>query len=282
MITVFFSFLINGFLLNLVLQPLAFVYAKYAGLDPLFLYKKAFALSVMIVGGVMLLGDTPLGEWLLRRREKCVQTQFADFQHLQALFVEVCQRAGADPGRYRLYLSLKKEKNALAAGKKTVVVTSGLMKLRDDRQIQGVLAHELGHHLLGHAVWLRFTYFSNLVGRSATETYVLAGKLTAWLSRVPLLGLLVVPLKWLLIFWLKLLNGFLLVPFTIGKLFGYRRNEYAADHFAAQLGYGEGLRDFLLYEVLPQEEQPGFFRRLFHTHPQSEKRILRLEKSLKA
>ena len=277
MITAILSILINGFMLNLVMQLLVYAYSISIGVDSVLLHKKAFALSVMILCAVLLIGVTPFGEWIMRRGEKCRKGKYADFQRLQWDFNEVCMNCGINPADYSLYLSLKRDINALAAGDRTVAITIPLMKIQDKRQVQAVLAHELGHHMLGHAAWLRFTYFSGLVGRAAMQFYVLISQFFSLLGRIPILGLIARPVTWGLFILIKLLEWFLLIPFNLGAFFGSRRDEYAADRFAAQYGYAEELRDFLLYEVLPNEKKAGFFSRLFHTHPPTEKRIRRLE-----
>jgi len=90
------------------------------------------------------------------------------------------------------------------------------------------------------------------------------------------LGYLVVALTWLLRLLFLLFDWFVQLPFYLGRLFGSRRNEYAADRFAAQVGCGSGLRSFLERVLTPREARAGFFERLKRTHPPAAKRVRRL------
>jgi STE24 endopeptidase len=63
----------------------------------------------------------------------------------------VCQVAGVEPARYVLMVEDSHELNAFAAGVRTVSVTQSALRL-PPKQLEAVLAHELGHHLSGHPV----------------------------------------------------------------------------------------------------------------------------------
>ena len=66
------------------------------------------------------------------------------------------QAAGLDPRNVNLVLINDPEINAFVAGSQNVYINSGLIVAADDvTQVQGVVAHELGHVAGGHAIRLR-------------------------------------------------------------------------------------------------------------------------------
>ena len=59
---------------------------------------------------------------------------------------DVCERAGVNPDKYRLYIQASPEINAFALGHNRVVVLAGLINALTYDELRGVLAHELSHH----------------------------------------------------------------------------------------------------------------------------------------
>jgi len=189
--------------------------------------------------------------------------------------------------------------NAFAAGrspdKAYVCVTTGLLNLMDERELEGVIAHEISH-VRNHDVRL-MTLVSVLVGVVAL--------LSDFLLRISFFGggrrsggsggLIAFALG---------IAALLLAPIAavLIQLCISRRREYLADASAAEItGDGEGialaLRKLLLdttetrhasravahlYIENPQNQASGVntaFRGLFDTHPPLEDRIRRLEEA---
>ena len=232
---------------------------------------------------------SPLGEWILRRQSGCEKIKDPEVeQRLQPLFQEVYARAKeldpSIPDGVTLYISDDESPNAFATGRKTICVTKGLLELPPN-MIKATLAHEFGH--LAHKdtdlilvvsvgnmfisgiilfidICLKIGYFfmqlaSALVGGEAGCLMNVANAVTMWLST-----LLVSGLTWL---WTKL--GTLLV------MSSSRSNEYEADAFAYQLGYGNDLCA-LLDTICDATTAKGLFANLASSHPGKEKRIDKL------
>ena len=274
MITSVFSILLNWILLYSLLAFGLVLYGK-----PLQGWRPEIAaalLASMSLGTLLLLGLTPMAEWLLRHSYDCDKCTPEEAAYLQPLFAEVCLRAGQDPSLYRLFVCPKEDENALALGSKSVAITTGLLKTATPAELQGVLAHELGHHLLHHTFWLTLTCVSGQVGSWTLRLYSLILMGISFLRAVPLLGYVIWILLWSFRLLFILFDWFVQLPFFLGMLFGSRRNEYAADRFAARIGCGSGLRSFLERVLTPQEAREGFFQRLKRTHPASSKRARRL------
>ena len=274
MITSIFSVLINWVLLNsLFAIGLSFYGKPFLGWPP---STAAVFLSTIGMLTLILLSLTPAAEWLFRFFEGCKKGTAEQSAVLHSHFSEVCLRAGQDPSQYRLYVKQNNDFNAYAIGSKTVSVTAGLLAAANAEELKGVLAHELGHHTLGHTLWNRITYTAGQVGRFIIGIYIFIIRICSLFAFIPLLGLFLSVITWVFVIFLKLFQWIVEAPFALGLFFGSRRDEYAADRFAAQLGYGHGLRSFLDRMVAPNEKSEGFFARLHSTHPESAKRIRRL------
>ncbi len=185
-----------------------------------------------------------------------------------------------------LYLIERPEPNAFATGRgpghAAVAVTTGILEVMDERQLRGVLAHEISH----------VTNRDMLVGTvaatiGAAVSYL--GNMALWSSFFGGNDEDSVPAPILLL-------GAILAPIaaTIIQLAVSRDREYGADRSGATLTHGpEGLASALekLQEYrrpvarqntsmahmwFADPSKPGWLERLFATHPPLEARIQRL------
>lgn len=274
MTTAIFSIIINWALIQSVFQIALNVSNKpIYGLPAQTAY---IILSVGIMGAILLISLTPIGEIIVRFLTGCKKGAPQERQKICSLFYKVCISADLDPSKYNLYVSNDTKPNAWALGRKTIAITKGLLAEADDTEIQGVLAHELGHIVLGHTLWVTLTYASGQVGYGILMLYVLITKICSVLSYIPFFGFVMAPIIWAIAIFLKLFEWIISIPFSVGMMFGSRRDEYAADKFAAQIGYGFGLHRFLWRVVARYEKKEGFLTRLKSTHPRVEKRLTHL------
>lgn len=277
MITAIFSIIINWFLIQSIFSIALILYDKpIYGIPAQTAY---IIISVCIMGALLLISLTPVGEIILRFLTGCKKGKAEDRQKIQNLFNEVCISAAVNPLQYNLYIAESQKSNAWALGSKTVAVTQGLLFEANDMEIKGVLAHEVGHLVLGHTLWITLTYASGQIGYFILQIYVLITKICSLLSYIPFVGLITVPIIWGIAISLKLFQWFITIPFSVGMMFGSRRDEYAADKFTAQIGFGAGLHSYLSRIAARYEKSEGFFERLHSTHPRVEKRLKRLANS---
>ena len=213
--------------------------------------------------------------------------------------VETVAIAAGLPQPPPIYIVDDPAPNAFAAGrspdKAYICVTTGLLDLMDERELEGVIAHELSH-VRNRDVRL-MTLVSVLVGVVALFSDFLlrisvfgggrrsSGSAGAIAFALGLAALLIAPIAAVMI-----------------QLCISRRREYLADASAAEItGDGEGLalalRKLLLdttqtqhasravahlYIENPQNQATGIstaFRGMFDTHPPLEDRIARLEEA---
>ena len=166
------------------------------------------------------------------------------------------------------------ELNAYALGRRTVCVTEGLFRLPDD-EIKGILAHELGHLACRHTeiqlligggnfiVTLLILMLKIISVIIATFSLYSGYQNCSWVPVI--VGLLLAATIWL---WTRFCMLFL--------MWSMRENEYVADRYAAELGYGYELAKGL-DAIGTSQPQDSFLKALYSTHPNAHDRIGRLQ-----
>lgn len=250
----------------------------------------SFLIAIALYALSLLIALSPIGEAIIRFQTHCKRIKRKDqINYLEPIFREVYARARrldpSIPNDVQLYMNDDEAPNAFATGRKTICVTAGMMDMPED-QIKATLAHEFGH--LAHkdtdlilvvAVGNMFVsaviMFINICitifhfvmsiaslaigGSEGVVAYAVNGlyhlMLTAFVSG----------LTWL---WTKI--GVLLV------MKSSRANEYEADEFAFNLGYGDDLC-ILLDSIDSSSGAKGLFASLASSHPDTDDRIQRLQ-----
>jgi Zn-dependent protease with chaperone function len=197
--------------------------------------------------------------------------------------------AGANLPQYRYTVRVidSDELNAFACGGHLVVVTSFAIDTLTPRELSGVLAHELSHHLglhtaaltLGHwlslpvALLARVGFFLQNVAHAATDTFVSHSAALTALGR--LLAALLTAVSWV---FLAALYASDLIANAVG-----RGSEFEADRRAVRMGYGRPLADALRAVIrLGGGLRPiGWRARLAASHPPARTRVARIEAMLR-
>ena len=177
--------------------------------------------------------------------------------------------------------------NAFACGGHLVVVTSFAIEGLTKRELSGVLAHELSHHLglhtaaltLGH--WLslpvlvlaRFGFFLQNVARAATDAFVSHSAALTALGR--LIAAVLTGVSWVFLAALYMSDA-------LSNLVG-KSAEFEADQRAVRMGYGKALADALREVIrLGGGMRPvGWKARLAASHPPARTRVARIEAMLR-
>ncbi|MFD9705553.1 M48 family metalloprotease [Lentzea sp. NPDC059081] len=240
-----------------------------------------FPVLWLVSGAVVLL---PATDAVLALTHRLRRPTRAEKQVLVPLLESVCDAAALDPRRYRLWVQDSREINAMAVGGRVVSVSTAALGLRPE-QLEAVLAHELGHHLAGHARASLLRWWYELPARLTVSLVFLVGwgvlvagaalktrlAMVASLLAVAALAVVAVAASpWVL-----------LVP-VIAPLLALtsRRAELNADRVAAELGYGP-----LLLEVLQRwrneghdviRARAGLKERMLASHPSCTSRISKL------
>jgi Zn-dependent protease with chaperone function len=189
--------------------------------------------------------------------------------------------------RYSVRVIDSDELNAFACGGHLLVVTTFAIAELTSRELSGVLAHELSHHLglhtaaltLGH--WLslpvlvlaRVGFFLQNVARAATATFASHSAALTVLGR-SVAGLLT-GVSWV---FLAALHASDALSNAVA-----RSSEFEADRRAVRLGYGRPLADALRVVIrLGGGIRPvGWRARLAASHPPARTRVARIEAMLR-
>lgn len=245
----------------------------------------AFALGYLACG--FLLFTRPVQRLVLARLMGARRPHPSEAGLLTPAWRAVAQATGVHPRRYVLAVFDADELNAFACGGHLLVVSSYAVKRLDQRRLEGVLAHELSHHLGSHTIaltiaqWMsvpilvlaRVGFFLQNVARAATDAF--AGNSTALTILGRFIGAFLTGIGWLF------LSG-ILVSNVLANVVG-RSSEFQADRRAVEMGFGWELAG-ALREVVAHggERQRGWRARLFSTHPPARTRVARIEATLRA
>lgn len=236
-----------------------------------------------LVSGVLIF--LPAAERLFAQLKFRVrQPSQAELSSLAQPWISVCKAAGVPHARYSLWIEESDGVNALAAGGHVVAVTESALRLSPP-QLEAILAHELGHHLSGHAWVSQLGWYYTMPARLSVRLASLLLRVIDSVGRFfRRLGFayaeLAVALSslFLLIVVISLNPWLLLVPVTSLLLaWSSRLAETRADRIAAQLGYGQELINVLQIWIQHQGgSRPRGRRALLATHPSHQTRIRKL------
>lgn len=240
----------------------------------------------------LLIALSPIGEWILRLQTGCKRlNKQSEIDFLEPLFREVYSEARKkDPSispNVELFICDEECPNAFATGRKTVCVTRGLLHGMSTAQIKGTLAHEFGHLSHKDTDLILLVTVGNLI----VNAIIMAIRIVldichffVWLVSLFMGddGVIISGLSALNRFLVNLfISGFMWVWTRFGQMLvlkSGRSNEYEADAFASEIGYGNELID-MLYAIDDgySAKAHGLFAMLMSTHPDTSLRIAHLK-----
>ena len=206
---------------------------------------------------------------------------------IEPLWQEILHAGKLSDDRYVIRILPSDELNAFACGGHMVVVTSFAVEELSTPELQGVLAHELSHHLGLHTVaitighWLstpvvmlaRIGVFLENVAIAVRESY---GKDSPTIDSITNAAAVVIrALSW--IFTAAIRGGV-----ALGNLVGHD-SEFDADRRAVRMGFGRELAS-ALRRVLAAHHTPrpvGWRERMASSHPSARTRVARIEALLR-
>ena len=252
----------------------AFIVGLFAasGFENLIVVLIIYILSIIIA-------FSPFGEWLLclmagARKMSRVDMKIRMVPLLEIVYNKAKRKTPKLTNKIILKVIYTPEANAYAIGRRTICITEGLFKLPDD-VVQGILAHEVAHlayrHneiqlLIGGGNFIVTTLI--LIIKLISAIIVAFSLITGFRRRsfgIVFIGMFFAAVVWL---WTKFCMLFL--------MWSMRENEYDADKYAAELGYGLELAKGL-DAIGTNEPQESFLKALYSTHPNTHDRIGRLQ-----
>lgn len=200
------------------------------------------------------------------------------------VYAQVKEANPSIPDGVQLYISEDEFPNAFATGRKTICVTRGFLT-KSPEEIKAVLAHEFGHLAHKDTDIILFVSVGNLIVMFAVAmfraVFFALYKLTHWsysnsnnvngykmadntTHLYKFFTAIIAAIMWV---WTKI-GVFLVMKSS-------RDNEFEADQFAYQLGYGPALCSVLT--SISSNGAKGLFASLMSSHPDSAVRIERLK-----
>ncbi|MFE6031275.1 M48 family metalloprotease [Streptomyces niveus] len=205
-----------------------------------------------------------------------------ELARLTPLWHEVTARAGVDASVYTLWVEESSDINAEATGGHIVSVTSHAVDRLPDGQLAAVLAHELGHHVGGHAWSALMAYWYSLPGRLVWHLLRVVIARARDRSRITA-EVIILTLGAGAVFTVVITNGLILLlvaaPFLISAV--GRNAELRADRYASGLGLASQLTALLSGPLATDRTESAADRtgsssllaRLLASHPDSRARL---------
>jgi Zn-dependent protease with chaperone function len=264
---------------------------------------------------LLLIASSPLGDkvmalfFTLRRKSMREDARIAPIvEHIKHLYHE----------KYGEYLDLDVQMmdiptiNGMAIGRKTVVVTTGLLKTGSDEEVTGVIAHEAGHLHHGDGRYnlaMGALFFLTAFLMMWPFVFIVIYEILDWIFGLrtdkqnenkkdqkeqigPLQGLcggLTFILVVMIIFLFPYYVCAWIITIPLRRIVDGAEfviqwpQEYRADRFAAELGYGPAMIE--LFERIGDEDirtLTGFMSKYFYSHPPTALRLDRIERELLA
>lgn len=247
-----------------------------------------FLIYVLSIG----ISISRLGEWVNRCQYGCKKIRETDnLSEVLAIFTEVYEKARKeDPDLckdIKLYISEENSPNAFALGRRTVCITKGLLNLPIN-EIRAVLGHEFGHLAHKDTDLLLVISVGNLIISGCMVLINLTIQIFhLFIELIALVmgrtgGALLSLFNYLYHLALSVfVHGFTMLWSYLGILLvmkSSRENEYEADAYSVQLGYGVSLYNFL--KEYGDGRAEGVFAALSRSHPDKYLRMDRIKEKL--
>lgn len=248
---------------------------------------RSFVITLIIYTISITIALSPLGEFLLRSLENCREPATENERnYLLPMFEEVYQGAKEVypllNDNIKIYIIDAMYVNAFAIGRQTIAITKGAIETFSVDELKGVIAHEFGHLMHGHTKALLLS----VIGNFFFSIFVFVFRLIYWISQIicKLLGdgdwsgVIVGIILWVTRMTVEIMIFIFINLSQIILSLNSRINEFQADTFAYDVGYGRELTEALyLIEKISMSGKLTINERLKSSHPHTAKRIENLE-----
>lgn len=206
---------------------------------------------------------------------------------IEPLWRQIAQANGLPADRYIIRVLPMEELNAFACGGHLVVVTTFALYELPRRELAGVLAHELSHHLGMHTValtirhWLslpvvllaRIGFWLETVAHAATDSFAADSPVLTAIGRFIAAALTV--LSWPFM-------AALYAADAVGNVVGHS-SEFQADRRVVRMGYGRNLAAALRRVIAlgGSHRAVGWRARLAASHPPARTRVAHIDALLR-
>lgn len=229
----------------------------------------------------LILSFSPLGQsllCLLNGARKMVRIDMRErvLPIVEDVYLAAKHKTPTLPNRINVRIMYDPNPNAFAIGTNTICVTEGMLDMPDNL-MAGIIAHEVGHLALQHTVIQILIGGGNLIMTiimlilEVLKTIFAVSTITSSYRRSAFswIGALLAAMSaGIIIIWTR----FCMLILTGSN----RANEYAADAYAFEIGYGDDLAE-ALDRLTMGTPQATLLKLLSSTHPEPGDRIGRLQ-----
>lgn len=247
-------------------------------------------LAIMLVGVATAIALTPLADVLYRFTLSIRKPIQREKELIEPIITRLCDQIENLPKSRKLTPKLMMQDTpymqAAALGKSTIILTTGLLKNASEEELEGVIAHELGHLYHGDSVRLGVVFAANACGNVARKIMDIIVNIIAYIAGnsdsgdkksfnvfQATFGLLLLPLSLICKLFIWLMDTVLGLILSIGG----RRDEYRADAFSVKMNAGPGLHRYLERISDLDVRHDGFIGKYMASHPPTMARVGRLE-----
>ncbi len=226
---------------------------------------------------------SPIGQAVLCALNGAKQMMRSDMRSrvlpvVEEVYAAAKRKTPTLPDRINVRIMYDSNPNAFAIGLNTICVTEGMLEMPENL-MAGVIAHEMGHLAMQHTVIQLLIGGGNLI---------MTGLMLALQFLCVIFGATSVAtgarrdddgVSWIAGFFALISAGivFLWTKFCMLLLMGSSRaNEYAADEYAFNIGYGDELAE-ALDRLTMGTPQATFLKMLSSSHPEPGDRIGKLQ-----
>lgn len=250
-----------------------------ANQETVFIAESFILLSLNCILWAFVFPYFPPTRYIQRKLMKFEQPCPKEYEKLNAALTYLEKQTGITKNSYNYFILRIPDWNACSAGANDIAITSFILRDFDEKQIAGILAHEIGHHR-------NFDIKIKNLCNGAAVLCLLCSKLLQilcfmlnLLRFIPFLGIITAFLSLVLALFVFIYNSFIMFPYRMISLFFARQLEYDADSYAVKIGMGHELLSSL-HEFLEIEPNQNWWHILWSDHPRTKKRITAIEKKL--
>jgi len=234
---------------------------------------------------------SPAGEFLLKiiADVRPLKTQ-EEIEYIQPLFDEVYENAKELYPKMntniKVHIVDAMVVNAFAVGRKTVALYRGSVTTFTENELKGIIAHELGHLRYFHTEALLLSFVGNAIFSVLVLVLKIITNIIEFVCNLATNTNFVMNITFnvILVLTKLIMNAVYIVFIYLSHIIlslNSRSNEYQADDFAFQCGYGGELKSALyILQKMSMSRKMSIKEKLFSSHPHIANRIQRLENKL--
>lgn len=234
---------------------------------------EAMMLMLVMVG----ISFTPVARALFRWSHHFILPPEDELARLQRILKPILLQAGKNRSDFRVYIAEQNILNAYASGVNEIAVTRPLLSL-SDYELQGILAHEIGHLHYKDGIILNVINTMNLITIVSFKILTLVNAILCAFTRIPIIGIAAAIASWTIVLFSYMIAFLAVFPQKMGIILS-RYQEERVDAYAARLGFGENLIAGLVR--IDTTDTPSLWARitsfLSATHPSTHDRIKRIQ-----